>query len=629
MSLVLLVRAQAPDTVAKAVQQFPSGAMDTTSINVKDMDIRDIFRGLSSQYGLNIILDNSINKKVTISLTSVQVHELMKFLCKENNLALAFEAGIFRISPPAVQLPPPPKPLQVDYENSLFSVDLKNEDLEKVILEIGKKCDKNILIISGTSGSVGGRLKNIDFDLGFTQLMNNNGFAVQKKSGIYLVSRLDYYVGTQGTTTAQQKSGPYWISVKDSLVSIDVTNAPLERVVANITRQLNTDVIFYGNVTGNVTIRATNVTLTSALNKLFRNSNFTYAESEGMYFIGEKTNKSLVTNKLLKMKYMMADKVMESLPQTLSSQATIKVIKEQNGIVIVGSADIVQQVEDYVREIDKPVAQVLIEALVVDFDISHGTEFGIQSALLGSGDTLNYRRQGTLTPGIDYNMKGDYINKGLQKIGKINLFGAELNIASLGHLPSDFFMNVKALEHKGVANIKSHPILATLNGTKATLSIGTTQYYKLTSSVPLRDMTQTTMLQTNESFTEISADVKLEITPYVGSDGLITVDIKPDFRTPVGTLNSETPPTINKRAMSSTLEVREGETIVLGGMVSETDSEDRDQVPIIGSIPLLGGLFSSTNKTTHKTQLMIYVTPHISYGEAFNSQYNTPPASNQ
>ena len=83
----------------------------------------------------------------------------------------------------------------------------------------------------------------------------------------------------------------------------------------------------------------------------------------------------------------------------------------------------------------------------------------------------------------------------------------------------------------------------------------------------------------------------------------------------MGQFSSDVPPTINKRAMSSTIIVREGETIVLGGLVQETESELKTRVPILGSIPLLGSIFSSTTKDKRKSQLMIYVTPRISYGK--------------
>ncbi len=67
--------------------------------------------------------------------------------------------------------------------------------------------------------------------------------------------------------------------------------------------------------------------------------------------------------------------------------------------------------------------------------------------------------------------------------------------------------------------------------------------------------------------------------------------------------------------------MREGETIVLGGLIEETENDSRTQVPILGSIPVLGALFSSTTKSKEKSELIIYITPHISYGEEFQNVY--------
>jgi type IV pilus assembly protein PilQ len=216
---------------------------------------------------------------------------------------------------------------------------------------------------------------------------------------------------------------------------------------------------------------------------------------------------------------------------------------------------------------------------------------------------------------------GKSVNRMLKKAKSVKLFGTTIDLASLGVLPDDFYLNLKALERDGIANVKSRPVIATLNGHKATLSIGTTQYFLLKTTIPYRDQNQV-VFQESQSFHTIEADVKLELTPYVGAGGMITLEIKPDFRTPVGQLSPEIPPAINSRSLSSTVVVREGETIVLGGLIQESESEIKTKVPILGSIPLLGALFSSSSKTNRKAELLIYVTPYISYGEPFKQVYN-------
>jgi type IV pilus assembly protein PilQ len=595
-------------------------------LSFKDTDLRDVFRALSIQNGLNIFLDNSITKRVTVSLSKVRVYDALKFLSEQNSLLLTLDGGIFKVTPPPpprAPVPPPPRVPAVSFEKGLLSVILKGDELESVIAELQKKTGKNILTISGTTGTLSGRLMDVDFDIGFTQIFNNNGFAVQKKNGIYLVSRLDHFVGTQGSASREQ-TGPYWISVKDSLVTIDVTNAPLDRVLPDLIRQRNTDVVFYNQPTGSVTARTTGVHLERALDLILRNTPYTYKETDGVYFIGEKSNKALNSTRLLKLKYLRAEQVMEWIPQSLATQATIKASKEHNGFIVIAPTDVVEQMKEYLDQVDKPIAQVLIEALVVDYDVSEGSELGIQAGLGGSQDTIGFNRTGTLVPQIDMKMNGTAVNRVLEHIGKFKVFGTELDFASLGKLPKDFYLNLKALEKEGLANVKSRPIIATVNGHKATLSVGTTQYFLLKTTTPYRDQNQV-LLQESQAFQTIEADVKLEITPYVGSEGTISLDIKPDFQTPVGQLSPDIPPTISKRTMSSTLIVKEGETVVLGGLVQESETETSTQVPILGSIPLLGKLFSSTVKSKRKAELMIYITPHISYGEPFKTAYEMNP----
>ncbi len=597
---------------------IPLTAKDTTSLNFKDTDVRDVFRALSYQHHLNLFVDNSISKHLTISLSNIRVYDAIKFICSQQDLSLKLEGGIFKIMPPPPQPkpePPPPKIPWIYYENNLLSVQLKNDDLDAVIQRIQEKSKKNILLANGTAGSVSGTLSDIDFDLGFTQLMNNNGFAVQKKNGVYTICRLDYFVGSQGSQQSGQKAGPYWISVHDSLVTIDVTNAPLDRVLSDIGRQLNTDVIFYSQVTGSVTARATNISVERAFSLLLRNTTFTYRQSEDMYFIGEKSNKTMTATKVLRLKYLRADKTLDLIPQFISSQSAVKVIKELNGIVIVASNDVIAQAEEFIKEIDKPVPQVLIEAIVVDYDRTKALSLGVSAGLRGSGDTT-----------ISTGKNDSFISNVSMLFTGVSLKKSLSGVANIGKLPDNFYAQLNAMEQKGVANVKSRPVLATLSGNPASLSIGTTQYYLLTTTTTFPSATSNS-IASSQAFSQIDADVKLEITPFVGADGQITVEIKPDFRTPVGTFSSAVPPTINRRSMSSTIVVREGETIVLGGMIQDQDTENRTQVPLLGSIPLLGYLFSTTSTSHEKSELLIYVTTHISHGEAFRAF--APPGDEQ
>lgn len=600
---------------------LPAGVSDTTTFSFKDTDLRDIFRGLAYQHGLNVFIDNTVNKKVTISLNHVRVYDAMKFLCKQNNLDLSLKGGIFEISlHPAPRVVPPPKHLPyVAFQSGALWISASNDDLLDVVHAIRKKSDRNILVMAGTTGKITGELNDINFDIGFTQIMNNNGFAVEKRDGIYIVSHLQYYVAGEKGAASSGNAGPYWISAKDSLVTLDVTNAPLERVISDLVHQTNSDAIFYNEVSGTITARVSNVPLTKALNLLLMNTKATYRISDGKYFIGSRDDKTMSSVKLMKLNYMRPEDVIKMLPAHITSQATIKPVREGNGIVIVATNDIISQFSDFVKAVDRPVPQVLIEALVVDYNLTKSSQLGVEAGFQNVPDTsvTNY----TLIPQINYTGNGASINTDLKGIGTVHLFGTNLGIANLGVLPSNFYLRLQALEQKGAADVRSRPLLATLNGHPASLSIGTTQYYELTTTIPYNGQNNTTVFQQSQSFEKIEADVKLEITPYVGENGMIVVDIKPDFESPVGQLSPNVPPTIEHRSLSSTLEMKDGETIVLGGMIQKTTSLTKTATPLLGDIPILGALFSSTTKSNNKSELMIYITPHISYGDEFRGAF--------
>jgi type IV pilus assembly protein PilQ len=109
--------------------------------------------------------------------------------------------------------------------------------------------------------------------------------------------------------------------------------------------------------------------------------------------------------------------------------------------------------------------------------------------------------------------------------------------------------------------------------------------------------------------------VSLEITPWVSSSGEVTAEIHPEFNTPVGSFNSEVPPTINSRVLDSTVRLKDGETIILGGLIQDVESVKLNKIPILGDIPIIGKLFSNRQTDKSKSELIIFITPYVFYGD--------------
>jgi len=448
-------------------------------------------------------------------------------------------------------------------------------------------------------------------------LLQNNGFYISEKDSIYYITRSTYFSSLDPNATGGKS--PYWVSAFKNKITIDVNNASLNHILDDISYQLNLQMIKLVPPEANVTIKCKEVPIESAMYYLFKGTQFTFKLENGTYIIGNKDVKNLDNVKLVKLQHIRADKLLENLPKNLFQNVTANIALEHNGLILMGSNDDIYSMVDYIKSVDQPVPQVMIEALVVDYNLDDLFELGLE---LGRGDSSKLMQQDSWFPGINATAGGKRVNKFLNDITDINLFGMNLDIGNLGRLPGDFFANIKMLEENGIANIKSRPLLSTLNGHTASLKIGTTQNYIFNEIMPVTNQLSSTFLE-RESLQTIEAFISFEITPWVGPDNQLTVEIKPDFQTPSGEFSPDKNkiPAINTRTLESTVRLRDGETIVLGGLIQETESTTISKVPLLGDIPILGELFKSRSKQTGKSELMIYLTPHIFYGDDFGVEY--------
>jgi type II secretory pathway component GspD/PulD (secretin) len=103
--------------------------------------------------------------------------------------------------------------------------------------------------------------------------------------------------------------------------------------------------------------------------------------------------------------------------------------------------------------------------------------------------------------------------------------------------------------------------------------------------------------------------VRLRLTPTIGDDGSITAEMHPEYSQITGFNNSF--PIVANRKVDSTLRVHDGETIVLGGLFSDVDSDTVTKLPALGDIPILGGFFRNRQKSRTKDEVVFYITPHI------------------
>jgi type IV pilus assembly protein PilQ len=582
---------------------IPENALENINLlDFKNTEIKDIVRGLATKYNLNIFIDDAIAQRVTLRLTNISVHEALWFVVKENGLEMKMDGSIYKIFLPEIPIPKP-KPLIVMYKNGLLTVDLKNEDLEKVVYTISEVSKKNIMLNRGVEGKISGFLQDIPFEQGLITLMKSNGFIVREKEDIYVIEKERFKQREKGKKT----SGAFWIDVQDSLITLDVVDADLNQIIHEIATQLEIDVFILSELKGKVTAQCSGVPLESVLDYLLKATNYTYRREGSIYLFGDKSVSGIASTQLIRLNHIKAEGIIDILPPSVKSKATLQVIKEHNALMVVAARDVIRETEKFIREIDYPVPQILIEAIVVDFNTSNIAELGVTAGMKSDTSNNMLLDHGLLFPTLDFKASGSFINDGVE------IHGPKFGIKNLGKLPENFYMGLKALESQGKANVRSRPQIATLNGHPASIKIGTTQYYQLETHMPFSGGNNV-FQQTSQRFEKIVAEISLEITPWVSASGEITTEIKPEFSTP-RQFDPKIPPTIDHRILNSTIRLRDGETVVLGGLTREQNDETVTKLPILGDIPILGLLFRTRSYNRSKAELMIYITPHLTYSD--------------
>jgi len=599
-------------TVADTTQSATAQPTDTTlnrqvlvdtvvvipELDFSNIRLFDALTALARAYDLSLYVDSSVAGNILLRLEKVTLNDALLFIIKEHGLAWEKTGNIIKIFRPA-PLPPKPEPLNVVFQNNLLSVQLQDADLERLVDTLIDMTGRNFVLDQGTKGRITGKLLDMPLDQALQVLLSANGFTMRQMDRVTYIGREETAQGGRSGVRNLE------VSCAEGLVTIKAANVPLADVVTMVSSECGVSIQLQTRLEGTVTVQFEQKPVEEALTYLLMNSAYTFRETGGVIFIGNRDSQDLYDSKLVGLNNLVASVVEPLIPMSLAQQLTIKVVKEQNGLLVTGPRTAIAQLEAFVGEIDIPAAQVLFEVLVVDYTTTERAEFGLTANNFGGDSSMPGQ---VYWPNWDYSAKGKDVNDALRSVER------HYDWPNLGVLDDNFFIRLQMMQRDGKAKIQSRPQIATLNGHSASISIGTTQYYLLESQTVYPTQQSNLSTQTTQRFETIKANMSLVVTPYVSRSGDVIVDVEPEFSTPSGRLDPKTPPTINSRVLKSTVRLRNGETIVLGGLVQDTKSTTIDKVPILGSIPILGRLFQNRSSDNGRSELMIYITPHVYFG---------------
>ncbi|WP_405329413.1 type II secretion system protein GspD [Fibrobacter sp.] len=551
----------------------------TVTLDFADVPLADVARTLSQAYGISILTDDAGDMRVTFHLEGVGLFEGLTALCAANGLAVVQEGRVYHIRRSRV--------LEDGYialEDSGVVVSVKNMNVREFAREFGLNTGVNVLADYDVDGVVSGNLRRMVPEKAFRVLMESNGFKVRGERGCLRVSSAR--AGEGGNASRNSSSDGAEISVERAgdLFSVNLQSASLKAVLKAVSEEAGLNLAIYGELNESVQMSFKDVSLPELLASLFRGSAFTFRLDSSSLLVSEEGAKALADVRVFPLKHVSPEKALAQLSKFMkSSELNVSEYREQNALVLGGSPQAMERAEEFLKMIDVPAMQVTLACVIVEFRKGRGFAIGLRS-----GATRNVGERDIQARGFF-----DFLGKDISKSGA---FG------KIGILPDRFELELSSMEENNEAKVLARPRVTTLNGSKAELNVTNTVYY-LVSQVSADGFPITDYRSFNDG-------ISLELTPTMTQDGLITLFVSPEIKT-AGRSTGDGPRDISSRNMKTTVVLHDGETLCLGGLIRKNKTEVRSAVPFLGSIPILGRLFSYTSEEEDESELAIFITPSV------------------
>ncbi|MCB2411156.1 type II secretion system protein GspD [Hymenobacter lucidus] len=602
------------------------GLNETANLSITNAPIQEFIRGLASTHNLNVSIDPALQARVSNNFTDVRVRDLLLFLAREYDLDVRIVGNIisfYKYVPPVpIKVSLPSKKLRLGYDSAQdrFSSDLVNDSLSTFAKQATQLTKKNIVLAPGLgSRTISGYLENMSLAQGLDKLAYANGLRLLRPDDnsfvLQAIEAADVPAKARRPASNALASGTLSNPGRESssgadirvargtsplLVSIDAENVPIGQLLHDVSQDMGINYVLFSELTGTTTIRIKQVSYDNFLQLLLQGTSHTHRFDNGLYAIGNRALEGFRNTRVIRLQFRPVDKLDEFIPTELKKGVEIKLFKELNSLILSGSAPQINEIAEFIKAIDKPVVNVLIEVMVVELRRGHSVRTGLRAFL---GDST-VKTGGEVFPGLDMTIGSKSINSVLAKLGAKGL-------VNLGRVTPNFYVTLQALEQNNYLNLRSTPKLSTLNGHEAKLKIGQSVYYveenqNISGGVsPIVTKTQ--------QFKQVSADLAISINPMVSGDDNITLTIDAEFSDFIDPVIPKAPPGNATRQFTSMIRVKNEEMIVLGGLEEVRRARGGSGTPILSRIPILKWIFSTRSDEKRTNKLVVFIKPTIVY----------------
>jgi len=452
---------------------------------------------------------------------------------------------------------------------------------------------------------------------------------------------------TQPTNAGQSVSTTQVNTSASGSVEIHVNEANILEVLRMLSLQSQKNIVASREVKGTVTANLYDVTVQEALAAILKQNNLISVEDGPVIYVYtrkeyqevQKANRRTATE-VFTLHYLPVVDAERMVKNLLSSEGkTVITAVAKNGVgfdnataggddsagssllVVTDYEDNLANVRKLMQEVDIRPTQVLVEATILRASLTEDNALGVDFTVLGGVDfsTVNtasglitgaQAANPTLTPGGPSASSGGTGN---------NFTNGINNGLKLGFVNSNVAIFLSALEEATDTAVLANPKVLVLNKQKGEVKVVRKDPYRGAIVTDVNGQSRQEV-ETQETGT------KLIFRPYIGNDGFIRLEIHPEDSTALPARAADLPPSQLSTEATTNVLVKDGRTIVIGGLFRESSSTTRSQIPMLGNIPVLGNLFRKKADNTVREEIIILLTPHIVKDDEAYSQLSKKEA---
>lgn len=401
---------------------------------------------------------------------------------------------------------------------------------------------------------------------------------------------------------------------RDQLIkSLNFQNADIHSVLNFLAEYADVNIVATPNVTGTVTFNLQNVTWDQALDIVTKTYGLTAVQENGYIRVvptadyqeeraadvkSSVEHEKLVALKteIVKINYAAADEMVDPVKSLMTDRGQVEADKRSNSLIIREVPSNMKPVLDFVASLDREIEQIKISAKLVEISTDDLFELGVQWTASGQSTVNGYRVDQSASVNADKvsDQVGHYMFSTIDPVRGVSIDAA-----------------VSALSQEGKARVVAHPEITTVDNKEARIQMG--------QKIPIKQFDQAGNVVIE--FKEVGTILK--VTPHITAENRILMHLMPERSTyqfdPNGVI-------INTSNAETNVVVENGQTVVIGGLTTQDMIESKVGVPFLKDVPLLGYLFSYTQRKTVDRDLVIFVTPNVVDISEMGMQSSVPTA---